>query len=108
MWFTNEAIGAWKAEARLARGGQRRYSALAILTALTLRTVFRLVLRQTEGLISSIIHLLGLALAIPDHITCAAGSKRWRCHVHAPLRHFPRGTNTVGTGFANLVSPNKE
>ena len=47
VWFTNEAIGAWKAEAHLARGGQRRYSVLAILTALTLRTVFRLALRQT-------------------------------------------------------------
>jgi len=42
---------------------------LAILTALTLRAVFRLALRQTEGLIGSIIGLLGLALAVPDHST---------------------------------------
>jgi hypothetical protein len=34
-----------------------------------LRSVFRLALRQTEGLIGSIIHLLGLALAVPDHST---------------------------------------
>ncbi len=47
----------------------RRASPLAILTALTLRAVFRLALRQTEGLIGSIIHLLGLALAVPDHTT---------------------------------------
>jgi len=39
------------------------------LTALTLRAVFRLALRQTEGLIGSIIHLLGLTLAVPDHTT---------------------------------------
>jgi len=45
------------------------YSPLAILTALTLRAVFRLALRQTEGLIGSIIGLLGLALAVPDHST---------------------------------------
>ena len=69
MRFTDEAIKAWKAEARPTQGGQRRYSALAILTGLTLRTVFRLALRQTEGLIGSIIHLLGLALAVPDHTT---------------------------------------
>ncbi len=31
--------------------------------------MFRLALRQTEGLIGSIIHLLGLALAVPDHTT---------------------------------------
>ena len=45
------------------------YSELAILTTLTLRAVFRLALRQTEGLIGSILHLLGLALAVPDHTT---------------------------------------
>jgi hypothetical protein len=45
------------------------YSALAITTALTLRAVFHLALRQTEGLIGSIVHLLGLDLAVPDHST---------------------------------------
>ena len=67
--FTEEAIAAWRAEPRTTRGGQPHHSALAITTGLTLRAVFRLALRQTEGLIGSIIHLLGLDLAIPDHST---------------------------------------
>jgi hypothetical protein len=69
VWFTAEAIRAWAAEPRTTRGGQPWYSPLAILTALTLRAVFRLALRQTEGLIGSIIGLLGLDLAVPDHTT---------------------------------------
>src|SRR6059058_3752891 len=69
VWFTDEAITAWHAEPRTTRGGQPWYSALAILTALTLRAVFRLELRQTEGLIGSIIGLLGLTLRAPDHTT---------------------------------------
>src|SRR5215203_4476183 len=69
VWFTDEAITAWKAEPRTTRGGQPWYSLLAILTALTLRAVFRLALRQTEGLIGSIMRLLGLDLASPDHTT---------------------------------------
>jgi hypothetical protein len=69
VWVTEEAIAAWTAEPRTTRGGQRTYSALAILTALTLRAVFRLALRQTEGLIGSVIRLLGLDLAVPDHST---------------------------------------
>jgi hypothetical protein len=69
VWFSEEAIAAWRAEPRTTRGGQPHYSALAITTALTLRTVFRLALRQTEGLIGSVIRLLGLELAIPDHST---------------------------------------
>src|ERR687883_873952 len=69
VWFTAEAVEAWAAEPRMTRGGQPWYSALAILTALTLRAVFRLAFRQTEGLIGSIIGLLGLTLRVPDHTT---------------------------------------
>jgi hypothetical protein len=69
VWFSEAAIAAWDAERRITPGGQPRYSALAIATALTLRAVFRLALRQTEGLIGSIIRLLGLDLAVPDHST---------------------------------------
>src|SRR3954464_6371408 len=69
VWFTEEAIAAWRAEPRTTRGGQPWYSELAILTALTLRAVFRLALRQTEGLIGSLMRLLGLDLPVPDHTT---------------------------------------
>src|SRR5215204_1768469 len=83
VWFTDEAIQAWAAEVgsraahhprraaepRTTRGGQPWDSPLAILTALTLRAVFRLAYRQTEGLIGSILRLLGLDLAVPDHTT---------------------------------------
>ena len=40
---------AWTAEPRGMRGNQPRYWALAITKALTLRAIFRLALRQTEG-----------------------------------------------------------
>ena len=69
VWFSEEAIAAWRAAPRTSRGGQPWYSPLAILTALTLRAVFHLALRQTEGLIGSIIRLLGLDLPVPDHTT---------------------------------------
>ena len=68
VWFTDEAIAAWKAEPRTTRGGQPWYSELAILTALMLRAVFRLALRQTEGLIGSLMGLLGLDL--PVRVCC--------------------------------------
>jgi Transposase DDE domain len=67
VWFSDEAIAAWQAAPRTTRGGQAWYSPLAILTALTLRAVFPFALRQTGGLIGSIIGLLGLTLAVPDH-----------------------------------------
>ncbi|GEO43398.1 hypothetical protein SAE02_75460 [Skermanella aerolata] len=57
VWFTDQAIAAWKAAPRTTPGGQPHYSDLAITTALTLRAVFHLALRQTEGLIGSILQL---------------------------------------------------
>src|SRR3954465_14963901 len=67
--FWGEGVEAWEAERRTSRGGQPAYSDLAILTALTLKAVFRLAYRQTEGLIGSVIGLLGLDRAVPDHTT---------------------------------------
>ena len=67
VWFTEDAIAAWKAVPRTTPGGQPHYSDLAITTALTLRAVFRLPLRQTEGLIGSVLQLLGLNLSVPDY-----------------------------------------
>ena len=69
VWFTKEAIEGWRAQPRTTAGGQAWYSFSAILTALTLRAVFHLALRQTGGLIGSIIGLPGLGLAVPDHTT---------------------------------------
>ncbi len=69
VWFSEEAIEEWRAAPRMTPGGQPWCSPLAILTALILRAVFRPALRQTEGLIGSVLHLLGLALAVPDHTT---------------------------------------
>ncbi len=80
VWFSEEAIAAWRAEPRTTRGGQPHYSALAIGTAPTLRVVFRLALRQTEGLIGSILKLLSLDLAVPDHSTLS----RWAETLEVP------------------------
>src|SRR3954463_6140750 len=87
VWFTNEAIAAWKAAPRTTPGGQSYYSDLAITTALTLRAVFHLPLRQTEGLIGSILQLLGLDLPVPEPVRASAATsrplagrlRRWNC-----------------------------
>jgi hypothetical protein len=75
VWFTPEAVARWRAETRTAPGGQHLYSDLAITTALTLRALFRLPLRQTEGLVGSIVQLLGVELAVPDHSTLSRRAK---------------------------------
>lgn len=49
VWFDEEAICSWNTLPSRRPGGPRRCSDLAIVTVLTLRTVFHLPLRQTEG-----------------------------------------------------------
>jgi Transposase DDE domain len=50
-------------------GGQARYKDAAIQTTLMVRTAFRLGLRQTEGLMASVITLMDLTISAPDHTT---------------------------------------
>ena len=95
IWFTAEAVEAWAAEPRTTRGGQPWYSALAILTALTLRAVFRLAYRQTEALIGSGVGLLGLSLRVPDHTTLS----RRAATVEVPRPRRP-STDAGGGGDA--------
>ena len=69
IWVSDEAQSVWRAPRRTSRGGQRRYSDLAIETCLTLRTAYRLPLRQTQGLMGSIGTLMGLDIRVPDFST---------------------------------------
>src|SRR5206468_8705876 len=64
VWFTDEAVAAWRAEPRTTRGGQPWDSPLAVLSALTLRAVFRLGLRRTEGLIGSVLRKRCLSVTL--------------------------------------------
>ena len=100
MWLAPDAIATWEAVGVGKRGGQRQYSDLAIETALTLRLILHLPLRQTEGFLTSIFWMLGLALSAPDHTTplpawpasrppAASRPRRCRpashCRQHEPL-----------------------
>ena len=54
IWFAEDPLDDWRAQARTTPGGQRHCSDLAIETTLTLQVVLRMALRQTEGLIGSV------------------------------------------------------
>src|SRR5688572_28284317 len=69
LWISQDAIDAWTPPQTGKRGAQPVYSDLAIETALTLRLLFRLPLRQTEGFLSSLLTLLGMSVPCPDHTT---------------------------------------
>ena len=84
LWLTEDALTGWQAPRRTTRGGQLRYSDLAIETVLTLGCVFGLRLRQSEGLMTSLLDLMGVDLPVPDHTT---PSRRARAREPSAERH---------------------
>ncbi len=90
IWLSPEAIAAWEPAGVGKRGGQWKYSELAIETALTLRLILNLPLRQTEGFLSSLFGMMGIDLSAPDHTTL---SRRGQ-HLDVKLRRVPRGKAT--------------
>lgn len=87
VWLSPEAIVSWQPAGRGTRGGQRKYSDLAIETGLTLRLIFHLPLRQAEGFLTSLFGVMGIALPAPDHATLS----RRGLHLQPRLRGLPPG-----------------
>ncbi|WP_454858121.1 IS5 family transposase [Rhizobium binxianense] len=75
IWISDDVTQEWTAAPRRTRGGQRKYSDIAIEICLTLRVVFRLALRQTQGFMRSIATLMGVALPVPDFSTLSQRGK---------------------------------
>ena len=85
VWLSSEAIAAWTPRRSGRRGGQRRYSDLAIETALTLRLIYHLPLRQAEGFLHALFGMMRLNLSAPDYTTLSRRSQ----HLRRRLRPVP-------------------
>ena len=87
VWLSSEAIAAWTPRRSGQRGSQRRYSDLAIETALTLRLLYHLPLRQAEGFLHALFGMMRLNLSAPDYTTLSRRSQ----HLRRRLRPVPSG-----------------
>ena len=85
VWVSSEAIAAWTASRSGRRGGQRRYSDLAIETALTLRLLYNLPLRQAEGFLHALFGIMRLDLSVPDDTTLSRRSQHLRRRLRSPV-----------------------
>ena len=94
LWVSPDVIATWEPAGVGTRGGQRQYSDVAIETALTLRLLFHLPLRQTEGFLHSLFGMMGLELAAPDHTTLSRRGQRL---------HFTRAGVPTGRGLHLIV-----
>jgi hypothetical protein len=105
LWLSADATDAWRPSPPSRPGGQQRFSDVAIETALTLRLIFRLPLRQTEGFLRSILALMSTDLEAPDHTTLSRRSRHLDVRVHGIPANGPihllidsTGLSIVGEG----------
>lgn len=72
MWVSNDVIAAWNARHRSGkRGRPQTYTETAIFCMASLQELYHLPLRATQGLLSSVVALLGVAIAVPCYTTLA-------------------------------------
>ena len=75
IWFDEASVrDSWTPPRPIGRGKPGLYSATAIQTCLTIKTLFRLPYRATEGLIKSLMRLCHLDLPVPRITRCTLPS----------------------------------
>jgi hypothetical protein len=81
-----EALRAWRYSGPPQRGAQYVYADAAIKCVLTLRAIYHLALRATEGLARLLVALLQVAVPVPSYGTLS----RWAAEVAIALGALPR------------------
>jgi hypothetical protein len=96
LWIEDAALECWQS---YGPSGQARYTDAAIQTSLMLRTAFKLALRQTEGLMASILTLMDLTISAPDHTTVSRRAVTLPVIQPASVPHGPLHVLIDSTGL---------
>ncbi len=102
IWFDPEM--AWHAGRTGKRGHPDTFSDSAVQTCLTLKVLFGLPLRQTVGLVASLIEMAGLDWQVPDYSTLCR--RQAKIAVQIPYRCSGRPLNLLiplGTLLCNAL-----
>ena len=107
LWLSPDAMEGWRPSPSGRPGGPKKFSDLSIETALTLRLVFRLPLRQAEGFLRSVLSLMSVDLEAPDHTTLSRRSQRLevrclRIPAHGPIHLVVDSTGTLDCGRGRM------
>ena len=88
VWLDETVLAAWRNQQRSGQAGKpRTYSELSITCMATLQVVYHLPLRATQGLLGSVVQLLGVELAVPDYTTLCR--RRRTLEMSLPIRAKP-------------------
>jgi transposase len=96
LWIEDAALECWQT---IGPSGQARYTGAAIQTSLMLRAAFKLALRQIEGLMTSVLSLMGLTISAPDHTTVSRRAVTLPVILATSIPHGPLHVLIDSTGL---------
>ena len=107
VWMSDAALSGWLSRDRRKARGRSTYSDFAIETVLTIRSVFRLPLRQAEGFVASLFGIMGIDLPVPDHTTLSHRGSKLQLTLPSVSTERPVEIMVDSTGL-RLVEPRKK
>jgi hypothetical protein len=94
LWFDASFREQWRHSTKTGkRGASPAFTDAAVEICLSLRVIFRLPLRQTEGFVKSLFALVGLDLSVPDYTTLSRRQKN--LSVSFPVRESEQARHIV-------------
>lgn len=93
LWLSEEVISSWYYQGDRDPGGSMKYSDACLLCLLSIKSVFGLGYRQTQGFGSSLIDRLGLNMEVPSYSQIC----RRQASIKVPIK-VSGTTQTVGRG----------
>jgi len=83
FWFDEKAVSGWTVHEKTGQpGASQTYSDLAIQCALTLKAVYHLPFRGTEGFLNSLLELMRLPITSPDYTTLCRRTQTLDVKIH--------------------------
>jgi hypothetical protein len=99
LWVDEGALRAWRYTGPRQRGAQYVYTAAAIKCVLTMRVVYHLALRATQGLVRSVLALLEVSLPLPSSSPLSRRAAEVRVALGAQPRSEPLHLVLDSSGF---------
>ena len=99
LWLSDDVISDWVNQQKSGRAGKSNYySDTAILCMATLGEVYHLRLRQSEGLLLSVMKMMGLDLSVPDFSTLCRRRRKLDVRLPRHSRNQPLHVVVDSTG----------
>jgi len=99
FWITEDVLENWVVQKKTGkRGASNYYSDTAIATMATVKNLFNLAGRQSEGFLASIFELMAVSLDVPDHTTLSRRLGKLKVDLPVKYSNRPRHIVVDSTG----------